>query len=191
MSATRGVLTFAILAIVSLTLAGSATADWSGSASFEGPVHINFDEDLRVTVTNTGGQNMVVNWVAVTIVWPGTPTYYRVFDGAATIAPGETREFVSAPERMPSEVEGTYPYTVYVLASGPDGSVVEKRFTGTVEASKYSISAFGVPEIIFVPAMLTILPILATLLIFRLERAPGWPFFRAVPRFGGHRSRRT
>jgi hypothetical protein len=58
-----------------------------------------------------------------------------------------------------------------------------------MDATRFSISAFGIPEEVFVPALVTTVPVLVTLFIFRLERSPDWPYLQAVPRFG-HRNRR-
>lgn len=189
MSAKSAAVTLAALMIVLSLGLGTASADWSADAEFSGEVHVNFNEYLRVTVENTGSRDMTVQLVALLISWPGTPTWYEVFSGSEVVHAGETREFVSEQTRMPDEAEGTYPYTVYISAVGADGQAAQKQFYGTVEATRFTISAFGIPEEVFVPAMVTIVPILVTLLIFRLERSPKWPFVQAVPRLG-HRSRR-
>jgi hypothetical protein len=189
MSATRAAITFAILATVLTLGVTAASADWSGEAEFSDEVHVNFNEYLRVTIENSGARDMTVHTVAVLISWPGTPTWSEVFSGSEVVSAGQSLEFVSEQTRMPDEAEGTYPYTVYIDAVGADGQAVQKQFYGTVDATRFTISAFGVPEEIFVPAMVTIVPVLATLLIFRLERSKEWPYLQAVPRFG-HRSRR-
>gem|GEM_PF-1123013 len=189
MSAKSAAVTLAALIIMLSLGLGTASADWSAEAEFSGEVHVNFNEYLRVTIENTGTTDMSVQLVALLISWPGMQTWYEVYSGSEVVHAGETREFVSPQTRMPDEVEGTYPYTIYVNAAGADGQAVQKQFYGTVKASKFTVSAFGIPEEIFVPAMVTLVPIMVTLIIFRLERSPKWPFVQAVPRFG-HRSRR-
>lgn len=190
MSATRAAVTLAVLAIVLSLALGTASADWSAEVDFTEDVHVNFNEYIHVTIKNTGARDMTVRSIALTISWPGMPTLYEVFTGSELVPAGETREFVSDQTRMPDESEGTYPCTVTIVAAGADGQAVQKQFYGTMDASRFSVSAFGIPEEVFVPAVVTIVPILVTLLIFRLERSSKWPFVQAVPRFG-HRSRRT
>ena len=189
MSATRAIAMFAVLA-TALTLGmTTASADWSAEVDFTNDVHVNFNEYLRVTIENTGARDMTVRSIALTISWPGMPTYYEVFTGSEVVPAGESREFVSEQTRMPEESEGTYPCYVTIVAAGGDGQPVQKQFFGTVDATRFTISALGIPEGVFVPALVTVVPIIVSLLIFRLERSPKWPFLQAVPRFG-QRSRR-
>ncbi|MDW5563495.1 MAG: hypothetical protein SA339_09740 [Methanomassiliicoccus sp.] len=191
MSATRAAAPLIALTIVLFLGLSSASAEWAADVDFTDAVHINFNEYIHVTVTNKGAGDMTIRSVALTINWPGMPTYYSVFTGSEVIPAGGTKEFVSEQTRMPVEAEGTYSAFVTIMAVGADGQAVQKQFYGTIDATKFSISAFGIPEEVFVPIVVTVVPILVILIIFRLERAPRWPFVQAVPRFGGHRSRRT
>jgi hypothetical protein len=190
MSATRVAMALTALAILLSLSLGTASADWSVDVDFTTEVHVNFNEHIQVTVKNTGSGDLTVRSVALTINWPGLAAYYEVFTGSEVIHAGETKEFVSQQQRMPDESVGTFPCFVTMRAAGTDGVLLEKQFFGTVDATKYSVSAFGIPEEVFVPAMVTIVPMTITLLIFRLKRSSEWPFVQAVPRFG-QRSRRT
>jgi hypothetical protein len=189
MTAIRVAAPLLALSLAATIALGTAGADWSAEVNFTGDVHVNFNERIHVTVRNTGAGDMIVRSIALTINWPGTPTWYEVFAGSETVSAGETKEFVSEQLRMPDEAEGTYPSFVTVVAAGADGRDVQKQFPATIDATRFTISAFGVPEEVFVPFMVTVVPMAVTLLFFRLERSGEWPFLQAVPRFG-QRSRR-
>lgn len=189
MSAIRVAASLLILTLAMTITLGAVGADWSAEVNFTGDVHINFNERIHVTVRNTGAGDMTVRSIALTIGWPGAPTWYEVFTGSETIPAGGSREFVSEQLRMPDEAEGTYPSFVTIVAAGADGQAAQKQFPATIDATRFTISAFGVPEEVFVPFLMTVVPITVTLVVFRLERSREWPFLRAVPRFG-HRSRR-
>lgn len=189
MSATRAAMALTVLAIVLSLGLSTVGADWSVDVDFTTDVHVNFNEYIHVTVRNNGTTDLTVRSIGLTINWPGMPTYYEVFTGSEVIPAGETKEFVSEQIRMPDEAEGTYPCFVTIRAAATDGVLLEKQFFGTMDATRFSISAFGIPEEVFVPALVTTVPVLVTLFIFRLERSPDWPYLQAVPRFG-HRNRR-
>ncbi len=189
MSATRAAMAFTVLAVLLTLGMSTASADWSVGVDFTTEVHVNFNEHIHVTVRNTDPRDLTVRSIGITINWPGTPTYYEVFTGSVVIPAGETKEFVSEQIRMPDESEGTYPCFVTIRAASTDGVLLEKQFFGTMDATRFTISAFGIPEDIFVPAVVTLVPVLMTLLLFRLKRSPEWPFVQAVPRFD-HPSRR-
>lgn len=189
MSLTRAAVTFTVLAILLTLGLGSVSADWSAEVDFTEKLHVNFNEHIHVIIENTGNTDMTVRSITLTINWPGWPTLYEIFTGSEVIPAGSATEFVGPQTRMPDEAEGNYSCYLTIMAAGADGAPVQKQFFGTMEATRFTVSAFGIPEEIFVPAVVTLVPIMITLVIFRLERSHSWPYVQAVPRFG-HRSRR-
>ncbi len=170
-------------AFLLLAVPAPASADWQGSATLEdGPFRVDGMERFEVTVTNTGTEPMEVTAVSATVMWPHA-TYYQVFEGSAVVQPGESKTFASEPTRMPTTDPRAYPVSITVTAHGADGAEVEKQFSGTVELYVFSIDVAGIPEEVLVPLALAGAVLLITLLLFRFERAPGWPPFRSVPRW--------
>lgn len=183
-SARKAALSALVLSILLiLTVPAPASAEWSGSATLDnGPLRVNFMEELKVTVTNDGPGPMEVTAVSVTVIWH-MPTYFQVFEGSATLAPGESRTFISEPYRMPTTDPDSYPVQISVTARGADGIAQEKHFTDTQDIYVFGINVAGMPEEMFVPLAVAGGMLLITLLLFRFERAPGWPPLRSVPRW--------
>jgi hypothetical protein len=131
-------------------------------------------------------QEFGLEYDAVTIDWENMPTLYKVYEGSTVIPPGESREFTSAPTRMPNVALRTYECFAGVVAKGTDGVAIEHRYPSTIAAKQLSISPPGVPEVLFFPLFLAAASVGATLLFFRVERAEKWPFLQMVPRWGRH-----
>ncbi len=181
-----------LLLFILLAALPAVSGEWAGNAAVDTmTVRINFSERLAVTVTNSGPAPLEVLSVALTINWDNMPTLYKVFEGSAVLAPGGSREFVSPSTRMPNVVPGTYHCFAGVVAKGADGVAVEHRYSDVITADRFSINALGVPEYILAPLIITAIPAIVTLIIFRWQRTDRWPFLTAVPRWGDQRSRRS
>ncbi len=177
-----------IILITLLAALPVVSGEWAGEAEVgTASVHINFSEKLSVTVTNTGPAPLEVTSVALTIEWENMPTLYRVFEGSAVLAPGESKEFVSPSTRMPNIVPGTYNCFAGVVARGADGVAVEHRYPAMITAEQFSINILGIPEYILVPLLIAAFPSMLTLALFRWQRTDRWPFLTAVPRWGDQR----
>jgi len=178
--------------LVALAALPAASAEWSGNADIEtASVNINFSERLIVEVTNEGAAPIDVLSVTVTINWDGMPTLYEVFEGTATLAPEESRQFVSPPTRIPNVDVRDYTCFAGVTARGPDGVAVEHRFPSSIAAQDFTFSVAGIPEELLVPAIYTALIMGVTASLFRWKRSPRWPFVEAMPRWTDQVSRRT
>lgn len=184
----KGALITVIVSLILILSVGSSMAQPLPSAELDTrEVHTNFMEAFTATVRNQGSEDMVVTRVSVTIDWPGwAPTSYPIFEGREVIPAGGERVFTGPAIRMPQTEAGTYHAFLAVVFEMLYGQQ-ETRFETSVSISDWGIRPGGVPEYVAVPISIAALMLLITAAFFRLERATGWPPFRAVPR---HRQKR-
>ena len=173
-----------------LFVTAGAAAQPSPSAELQTrDVHTNFMESFQAIVRNQGDEEMTVARIDVVVDWPGwAPTSYTIHEGREVISPGEARSFAGPATRMPQTETGEYHATLVVVVETSQG-LREHQFETSVSISEWGFSPAGVPEFVVVPAVLTVLMLAITLLLFRPERVRGWPPLRAVPRY--QRRRRT